>query len=174
MKGFIDACNASFPFADRLARHSIVHLGDRPWACTRGCTNVSFKLRRDLAVHVSKVHSIRGAAASAVAQTAESETNSNPQSSSASQSSQEKPVYICPKCGVSFEYGGMLRQHMSRKHAPQRNRPFVCPVCNMRFSQRGHLEKHSGIHDLSARPFTINPFCYLRATVPLCAAIQIL
>ncbi|KAJ3110109.1 hypothetical protein HK100_003148 [Physocladia obscura] len=68
MKEFVcSQCDASFAFADRLARHSIVHSGDRPWACTRGCTNVSFKSRRDLAVHASKVHSIRGAAASAAA-----------------------------------------------------------------------------------------------------------
>ncbi|KAJ3117693.1 hypothetical protein HK100_000761 [Physocladia obscura] len=158
MKEFVcSQCDASFAFADRLARHSIVHSGDRPWACNRGCTNVSFKSRRDLAVHASKVHSIRGAAASAAAaaaQTTESETNPKPQSSStASQSSQEKTLHICPECDASFEYPGMLKQHVSRIHAPQRNRPFACPVCDMRFSQRGHLEKHSSVHDLSSRPF---------------------
>ncbi|XP_063047023.1 zinc finger protein 287-like [Engraulis encrasicolus] len=110
-------CGKVFTWNSNLAKHKLLHTGERPYVC-RLCGKACSRSDH-LSIHM-RIHN----------------------SATAEKKSAAK-VHTCSKCGKSFPRSDALRFHL-RRH--EEERPFTCDICHKSFKVQHDLIGHQRIH----------------------------
>lgn len=117
-----DQCHKYFPSQASFRLHSITHMTDSRFECfICGEQKPSFLGTR---THLSHVHSLK-------------------------EKTGKIKNFLCPQCGMRFEYKCLLKNHLMREDHQQTSgivKPFECDVCQKRFTQSISLTYHRRVH----------------------------
>ncbi|XP_048373055.1 zinc finger protein 579 [Sphaerodactylus townsendi] len=139
-------CHKNFARPWSLARHYVVHTGEKPFSCPE--CGMAFRLASYLRQH-SRMHAANRDCPLLGRSDAQEEEAASPTFASSPTGPSPKKAYGCSVCGKPFKSKYDLATHFLIHTGAL---PFQCSRCGKRFRRLSHLKQHHVTHT-AARPF---------------------
>ncbi|XP_006818098.1 uncharacterized protein LOC102806409 [Saccoglossus kowalevskii] len=121
-------CQKTFSNDHSLARHHLIHTGEKPFACPY--CDLRFTQKCNMKQHCLKLHHGK--------QKAKKKSNQRLKTGNLN----SEKAYTCEHCLKAFTRKHSLGRHMKCIHTKSQDKPYQCEKCSKLFTQKRNLARH--------------------------------